>query len=105
MANGTTIMTKIKDIKLLKQGYIEQYKKMLRVDIEKAFAGLFLKNKAFPKFDYYLASASTFSSNIEGNSLDFDTFLKNKEFGFRIKEKEMTEIEDLILAYEFAQKN
>jgi Fic family protein len=98
-------MVKTLNISLLHRNYFEQYKKMLVVELEKAFEMIPLKNNDFPKFDYYLASASTFSSNIEGNSLDFDTFLKNKEFGFRIKEKEMEEIEDLILAYQFAQKN
>lgn len=56
-------------------------------------------------FEFYIQSSATYSSNIEGNSIDIDTFLKNKLFKVRSKPKEMKEIDDLINAYNFAMEN
>lgn len=56
--------------------------------------------------DYLTKSSAVYSSNIEGNSIDLNSFMNyelNKE---KFKPgKEIEEIEDLIEAYEFAQKN
>jgi len=55
-------------------------------------------------FEYYIQSSATYSSNIEGNSIDIDTYLKNKKFNIKSKPKEMSEIDDLIEAYNYAIK-
>lgn len=57
-------------------------------------------------FDYFTKSSAVYSSNIEGNSIDLNSFMNyelNKD-KFKVG-KEIEEIEDLIEAYEFAQKN
>ncbi len=56
-------------------------------------------------FVFYIQSSATYSSNIEGNSIDIDTYLKNKQFKVKSKPKEMTEIDDLVAAYNFAHTN
>jgi len=56
-------------------------------------------------FEFYIQSSATYSSNIEGNSIDIDTYLKNKKFKIKSKPKEMTEIDDLVAAYNFAKTN
>lgn len=98
-------MSGYQNFKILKYDYFEQYKKMLGVNLKKSFAALPEKNNEFKDFDFYLASASTYSSNIEGNSVSFDTFLKHKMFGGLKRTKEIQEIENLISAYQFAQNN
>ena len=58
------------------------------------------------KFDYLTKSSAVYSSNIEGNSIDLNSYMNyelNKD-KFKIG-KEIEEIEDLIKAYEFAQNN
>lgn len=58
------------------------------------------------EFDYLTKSSAVYSSNIEGNSIDLNSFMNyelNKD-KFKIG-KEIEEIEDLIEAYEFAQEN
>lgn len=58
------------------------------------------------KFDYLTKSSAVFSSNIEGNSIDLNSYMNyelNKD-KFKIG-KEIVEIEDLIESYEFAQRN
>ena len=57
-------------------------------------------------FDYLTKSSAVFSSNIEGNSIDLNSYMNyelNKD-KFKVG-KEIEEIEDLIEAYEFAQNN
>jgi len=57
-------------------------------------------------FEYLTKASAVYSSNIEGNSIDLNSYMNyelNKE-KFKIG-KEIKEIENLIKAYEFAQKN
>jgi len=57
-------------------------------------------------FDYLTKSSAVYSSNIEGNSIDLNSYMNyelNKD-NFKVG-KEIEEIEDLIEAYEFAQNN
>jgi Fic family protein len=64
----------------------------------------FLKDKG--GFEYLTKSSAVFSSNIEGNSIDLNSFMNyemNKD-KFKVG-KEIEEIENLIKAYEFAQTN
>ncbi len=64
----------------------------------------FLKDKG--DFEYLTKSSAVFSSNIEGNSIDLNSYMNyemNKD-KFKVG-KEIEEIENLIKAYEFAQNN
>jgi Fic family protein len=57
-------------------------------------------------FEYLTKSSAVYSSNIEGNSIDLNSYMNyemNKD-KFKVG-KEIEEIEDLIEAYEFAQNN
>ncbi len=56
-------------------------------------------------FEYYLESSAVYSSNIEGNSIDLNSFMNSKMLKKKIISKEYKEINDLILAYKFAKKN
>ena len=57
-------------------------------------------------FDYLTKSSAVYSSNIEGNSVDLNSYMNYKLNKEKFKPgKEIDEIEQLILAYEFAQAN
>lgn len=57
-------------------------------------------------FDYLTKSSAVYSSNIEGNSIDLNSFMNYELSKDKFKPgKEIEEIENLIEAYEFAQKN
>lgn len=92
--------------KILTSDYYDEYANQLKNDWLSAYNALDVKQNFNEKdFEHYVQSSATFSSNIEGNSIDFDTYLKNKTFKIKSKPKEMTEIDDLILAYNFAITN
>lgn len=57
-------------------------------------------------FDYLTKSSAVYSSNIEGNSIDLNSYMNYELNKDRFKAgKEIEEIENLIHAYEFAQSN
>jgi Fic family protein len=92
-------------LQILTQDFIEQYKKHLEIDIELAFAAIKSKPQTAEEFKFYLANSAVHSSNIEGNTVSFDTYLKATEHNLPLKTKEIKEIEDLIDAYQFAREN
>ncbi len=57
------------------------------------------------QFQHYLIQSSLFSSKIEGNSLDINSFFNGKGKRGHPKKKEIQEIEDLVLAYKWAVEN
>ncbi len=91
--------------KILNQDYFNHYKTQLKVDVESAFATLKNQQQSLEDFKFYLANSAVHSSNIEGNTVSFDTYLKSSEFNLHLKTKEIKEIEDLIAAYQFAREN
>ena len=93
------------ELKILKGDYLNGYKKLLPIDIETAFARLKDKVQSVDDFRFYLANSAVHSSNIEGNTVSFDTYLKSSEFNLHLKTKEIREIEELIAAYQFAREN
>lgn len=92
-------------LQLLRQDFFDKYKKQLTIDIESMFTSIKKKSQTVEDFKFYLANSAVHSSNIEGNTVSFDTYLKASEFNLHLKTKEIKEIEDLIAAYQFAREN
>ncbi|MEI6729307.1 MAG: Fic family protein [bacterium] len=91
--------------KLLSPDYLEQYLENLKkqkVDLKNSFIKLEISPK-WPNKDYFNQVSAVYSSKIEGNTLDLDSFLNSGKK--TSKTKEYVEILDLIETYEFAQKN
>ena len=56
--------------------------------------------------EYNTQVSAVYSSNIEGNSIDLNSFMNHKLSKEKLKpQKEIQEIENLILAYKYAQEN
>ena len=55
------------------------------------------------KFGFMLDSAALYSSKIEGNSLNLNSFLNSRMQAKKHRPKEAQEIEDLLKAYQFSQ--
>lgn len=56
-------------------------------------------------FGYNITKSSVYSSMIEGNPIDFDSYLKYSTSGMNTKSKSFQEIKDLINAYHFASSH
>lgn len=85
--------------------YFEDYKKAINLDLTDLFGSIdFLDKKV--DLGYRIKASAVFSSNIEGNSVDLNSFMNSIIGKQNFKpQKEIKEIEDLIKAYEFAKEN
>jgi len=92
-------------MRITERKYLNTYKKSIGNEISKLINNFyFLKNPG--KFEYLTKASAVYSSNIEGNSIDLNSYMNyemNKD-KFKVG-KEIEEIEDLIEAYTFAQTN
>lgn len=86
-------------MKILTQKYLQEYlKNIWEVDFLK------LENKLGNfEFDYLIEASSVYSSNIEWNSIDLNSFMNAKMN--KTKTKDIKEIDSLIKAYNFAKDN
>ncbi len=95
-----------KHLKFILQEHLESYVSQCEVDWLNMFHKL--KGKAqfsTEDFEYYLIASSLYSSKIEGNTLDVNSFFRNRENKSSPKKKEVQEIEELVTAYKFASEN
>jgi Fic family protein len=85
--------------------YLDQYSKIIGnqvTDLIKTFD--FSDSKG--GFDYLTKASAVYSSNIEGNSIDLNSFMNYELNKDKFKAgKEIREIENLIESYSFAQNN
>ncbi len=86
-------------LKLLKDDLLETFYKSIGKDIQE----LILKYD-FKQIDlsYAFESSSVYSSNIEGNTMDLNSYMNQKQYKNNTN-KELDEINDLISAYKKAQ--
>ncbi len=90
-------------MQLLSPIHFSEYLSQLEINIAEILENKRIKTThSAADFEYYVQSAATYSANIEGNSIDIDTYLKNKYFKIKAKPKEMAEIDDLVAAYNYA---
>jgi len=82
------------------QEYLQHQK-----DISKKFDGLKEAKISTENFSFYTSVSSVFSSKIEGEDIDFDSFIKHKNFGIEFQPDYTKKIDDLYEAYQFAKIN
>jgi Fic family protein len=92
-------------VKITDKKYFPVYHEHIGYDITK----LIEKFNFFEKqidINYFTQASAVYSSNIEGNSIDLNSYMNYKLSREKFKPmKEVKEIEHLIAAYQYAQKN
>ena len=95
-----------KHLKLISIEYLQEYSNKVKVDWFDVFNKLKAKTQfSLEDFEYYIISSSLYSSKIEGNTLDANSFFRNRGKKTSPKKKEVQEIETLMEAYKFASEN
>lgn len=85
--------------------YLPEYVQLIGHQIPELISSFDFSEKS-GGFDYLTKSSAVYSSNIEGNSIDLNSFMNYELSKDKFKPgKEIEEIENLVKAYEFAQKN
>lgn len=92
-------------MKITERKYFDIYYKSIGKEIPELIKNFdFSENSG--KFEYLTKSSAVYSSNIEGNSIDLNSYMNYEMNKDKFKAgKEIEEIEDLIQAYKFAQSN
>ena len=91
-------------LEILTEKYFKEYKENNNKTLNKFFKNSKNKNEK-NNFNFYFESSAVYSSNIEGNPMDLNSFMNAKMLKNRKKDKNFEEINDLIKAYEFAKSN
>lgn len=92
-------------MKIADRTYLTSYKNAVGKQIPDLIAG-FNFSGSDSNFDYLTKASAVYSSNIEGNSIDLNSFMNYEMNKDKFKPgKEIEEIEQLVKAYSFAQTN
>ena len=97
---------KIPALKILPAGLLETYQTMVSDgSLKEKFTSLEDAQLSNADFSFYTSVASVYSSKIEGETIELDSYIKYKRFGVDFKPDHTRKIDDLYEAYEFAKKN
>jgi Fic family protein len=84
---------------------LEPYLQQMPPDLQSKFNGLKDAELSTPNFSFYTSVASVFSSKIEGEQIELDSYIKHKRDGLSFQPDYTRKIDDLYGAYLFAQQN
>lgn len=92
-------------LQILSPSLFSDYLKNIGYGLHLAFDQLKEAELSTPNFSFYTSVASVFSSKIEGEPIDLDSYIKHKRDGFAFQPDYTKKIDDLYGAYQYAQKN
>jgi Fic family protein len=93
------------DLKIVPTNLIEQYCKLLDKDLQTDFDNLVDAEMSTDTFSFNTSVASVFSSKIEGENIELDSYIKHKKYGIKFLADYTKKIDDLYAAYTFAKTN
>jgi Fic family protein len=93
------------EVKTIPNALLEPYLEALPKGLQTAFDALSDAELSTPNFSFYTSVASVFSSKIEGEPIELDSYIKHKRDGIPFQPDYTKKIDDLYRAYVFAQNN
>lgn len=93
------------NLKIIPTDLLETYKKMLEPSLNRIFNDLNDSEISIDTCSFYTSVSAVFSSKIEGENIELDSYIKHKRFGIKYEPDYTRKIDDLYDAYLFAQKN
>lgn len=92
-------------LKIIPTPLLEAYKKSFSTTVEPHFDELQESEISNETFNFYTSVSAVFSSKIEGEDIELDSFIKHKRLGVHYQPDYTQKIDDLYGAYEFAADN
>jgi len=92
-------------LKIIPVDLFEQYNLHLNENLSTLFFHLTEAEISTENFSFYTSVSSVFSSKIEGESIELDSYVKHKKFGVEFLPDYTKKIDDLYDAYSFAKIN
>ena len=93
------------ELNIISSELLEQYTSTFNVLVKNDFKNLNDSDLSIDTFSFYTSVSAVFSSKIEGEQIELDSFIKHKRFGIEYLPDYTQKIDDLYDAYLFAQKN
>lgn len=84
---------------------LEQYNSLVTDNIAARFNNLHDSPLSAGTFSFYTSVSAVFSSKIEGEDIELDSYIKHRKFGAHFLPDHTRKIDDLYEAYSFAQNN
>lgn len=91
-------------LQLIPVDLLKQYKKGFDKAVKQGFEKLHDSELSIKTFSFYTSVSAVFSSKIEGENIELDSFIKHKRFGTKYLPDYTRKIDDLYDAYLFAQQ-
>jgi Fic family protein len=92
-------------MKIISEILLQEYIKNFPDGLEEKFNALNDAEISNDNFSFYTSVASVFSSKIEGEEVELDSYIKHKRFGIEFLPDYTKKIDDLYSAYTFAKSN
>lgn len=90
---------------LLKPFLLAEYLEVFPSEAKKQFDLLVDAEISTTTFSFYTSVASVFSSKIEGEIIELDSYIKHKKYGIEFQPDYTKKIDDLYNAYSFTKEN
>lgn len=92
-------------LNIIPTNLLQQYVATFNLSIKQDFENLNDSELSIDTFSFYTSVSAVFSSKIEGEPIEFDSYIKHKRFDIEYLPDYTRKIDDLYDAYLFAQKN
>ncbi|MFI5158252.1 MAG: Fic family protein [Sphingobacteriales bacterium] len=93
------------DLEIIPVDLLSDYLKVIDKSIQLHFDNLTDSELSAGAFSFYTSVSAVFSSKIEGEDIDLDSFIKHRKWDVKFLPDHTQKIDDLYEAYQFAQKN
>lgn len=95
----------IEQMNLLTTSLLSEFLETFPSEAKKQFESLEDAEISSDTFSFYTSVASVYSSKIEGEIIELDSYIKHKKFGIEFQPDYTKKIDDLYNAYTFAKEN
>jgi len=92
-------------LKIISTHLLDSYRHQVSQDMQSVFEGLQDAEISTDTFSFYTSVSSVYSSKIEGEDIELDSFVKHKRFGIEFLPDYTKKTDDLYDAYRFAQSH
>ncbi|MGX5819272.1 Fic family protein [Chitinophaga lutea] len=93
-------------LRIISTGLLDQFKAgVANAALQASFDGLEDAELSTDGFSFYTSVASVYSSKIEGETIELDSYIKHKRFGIEFQPDYTRKIDDLYQAYQYAKES
>lgn len=93
------------DLKIISTDLLIPFLQEISTELEYAFHNLKDAAISSDSFSFYTSVSSVYSSKIEGENIDLDSYINHKKYGFEFLPDYTKKTDDLYNAYNFAKEN